>query len=697
MLAALALTVGAAMPLPTPPRALRLAETPRPGDAVLAGLERAASRAPDAEALRRLVEQLREGHRPLQLAIALERLHAATLDPAPLREAMGLRQQLGDATAARAAAERLALLGAATEAELLAMAEARLEQGDPGNATTFLLRHLPQQPTELVALAAAGAAQRLSDPGPALRHLGARLAVLNVAALEPLRVALMDAARPDMALALMEGLPADMQADPATAFRMAEAEARSGFPGAGLARLLALRATEGLPPGAGALLIDLALREGRLAEAFEVAALLPAESWPGALPMRLHEAARARPELLRALDPQRLAARPDAAAVIALARGDRNAARRFAQAALERPPASAEGARGVAAVLRELGQDQAAWDRLRRELDGPRPAAPTIRLFAELSALPARMPRALPVLERFRQDGPLAAEAWVRLALASGQAGEVADFLQGRSPVSAVVLAEALQFGTSQRNAALAEAAGLALRARAVLPPGWSAQEVVVMAALARPLTPGALAAGLDFLAHAGETEARQRVVLALAAAPEIGAAAAGLPILASHPALPRLRQEAEAGSDEGATARLALLAVIAPRQALALLTRRAQEAPARFGPALVLARLRGEGVASGEAALRDLLPRLPRAAQEQALFLLLAAGPAEARGMVTGIAEAVLGPGWRRGYEAALARSGPRAELVAALRSRAALPDSSAEDRREIAARLREMGESAE
>jgi len=33
----------------------------------------------------------------------------------------------------------------------------------------------------------------------------------------------------------------------------------------------------------------------------------------------------------------------------------------------------------------------------------------------------------------------------------------------------------------------------------------------------------------------------------------------------------------------------------------------------------------------------------------------------------------------------------------VAALRIRAALPDSSAEDRREIAARLREMGESAE
>jgi hypothetical protein len=610
---------------------------------------------------------------------------------------MVLRGQLGDLVAARAAAERLAMLGAAGEGELLALAEARLAQGDPGNATAFLLRHLPQQPTELVALATAGAAQRLTDPAPALRHLGARLAELNPAALEPVRLALMEAARPDMALALMEGMPAEAQADPVLAFRMAEAEARSGHPGAGLARLLALRATEGLPQGAGALLIDLALQEGRLAEAFETAAQLPAESWPGALPMRLHEAARARPELLRALDPQRLAARPDAAAVIALARGDRNAARRYAQAALDRPPASAEGARGVAAVLRELGQDQAAWERLRREMDQPAPSAPAIRLFAELSALPARAPLALPVLERLRQQGPLAAEAWIRLALAQGQGAAVAQFLRAGGPLTTAVLAEALQFGTTQRNAPLAEAAAFALNRRPVLPPGWTSEEVAVMAALARPLTTPALLAALDLLTHVREAEARNRVVLALAAAPEIGGAAAAEPLIASHPALPRLRQEAESGSGEAATARLALLAVLAPREAVPLLARRAQAEPARFGPALVLARLRGEGVAAGEASLRDLLPRLPRAAQEQALFLLLAAGPAEARGMVSGIAEAMLGPGWRRGYEAALARSGRQAALVAALRARAALPDTSAEERREIATRLRELGERVE
>jgi len=440
------------------------------------------------------------------------------------------------------------------------------------------------------------------------------------------------------------------------------------------------------------------LREGRLAEAFEVAGQLPPESWPGPLPMRLHEAARAaaRPELFRQIDPQRLAARPDAAAVVALARGDRVAARRYAAAALDRPPASSEGARGVAAVLRDLGQDQAAWERLRREIDAPRVNPAAVRLFAELSALPTRAPLALPLLERLRNDSPLAGEAWLRLALAQGQNDAAAAFLRAGGPSTGAALVETLQMAATRRDASLANAAALALRGRATLPEGWSVEEIGVTAALARPLAPGTLGAALDLLSGTTEAEARSRIVLALAGAPEIGGAAAALEDVARHPAIARLRREAESATGEAAIARLALLAVLAPREALPLLARRAAEAPARFGPALVLARLRGEGVVAGEATLRDLLPRLPRPAQEQALFLLLAAGPAEARPMLTRFAEATLGAGWRRGYEAALTRSGRLAELVAALRTRAALPDTTAEDRREITARLRELGETA-
>ncbi len=697
-----ALAAGTLVPTPAPPRPMRASEAPRPvEDRVVAALDRASSARPlDAEALRRLVEQLRAAHRPLQLAVALERLHALTGESAPLREAMDLRTDLGDFAAARAALERLALLGAATETEVLRIAAARLEGGDPAGVNTFLLRMLAQQPSERLALAAVQSALRLPDPVPPVRVLGERLAALQPSLLEPLRRILLADGRPDLALALMEGLPADIQADGATAFRMAEAEARAGFPGAALARLLALRATVGLPPGAGALLIDLALREDRLEDAFEVASLLPVESWPAGLPTRLLEAARAanRPELLRPIDPQRLVARPDAAAVVALARGDRAAARRFALLALERPPTAPEAARGLAAVLRDGAQDQAAWDRLRRELERSPPDASAAALFAELSAGPPRAVLALGLLERLRGAGPAFGEAWLRLALAEARSGAVAAFLREGGAVGTPALVEALEFAAQRRDTALAEAAAATLRSRAERPPGlpegWSAEEVQVTAALARPLTPAALSGALDLLGWTTEAEARRRVVMLLAGTPDIGAAAAALPAVQRHQALFRLRQEAEIGTGEGANARLALLAVLAPRDALALLDRRAAAEPARFGPALVLALLRSEGTAAGEAALRALLPQMPRPAQEQTLFLLLAAGPAEARPGIGRLAEQALGPNWRRNYEAALARSGRRADLLVALRARAALPGTTPSERREIAQRLTELGD---
>jgi hypothetical protein len=214
-----------------------------------------------------------------------------------------------------------------------------------------------------------------------------------------------------------------------------------------------------------------------------------------------------------------------------------------------------------------------------------------------------------------------------------------------------------------------------------------------VTAALARPLGTGSLGLALDMLDWASEQEARNRIVLLLAAVPEIGAVAAQLPQLAQHPALRRLRREAEAGqaAAEGTTARLALLAVLSPRDAVPLLARRAEAEPARFGPAQVLAVYRADGPAQGEASLRALLPRLARPQQESTLFLLLGSAPAEARPQLARVADEVLGAGWRPRFEAVLARQGRRAELVAALRARAAMPG---EDRREIARRLAELGE---
>ncbi|NKC34661.1 hypothetical protein, partial [Falsiroseomonas selenitidurans] len=256
-----------------------------------------------------------------------------------------------------------------------------------------------------------------------------------------------------------------------------------------------------------------------------------------------------------------------AAAVVALARGDRAAARRFAQQAVETPPDSAEGARGVAAVLRELGQDQAAHDRLRRLAQHEAPESAALRLFAELAALPARRAPALALLARHRLSGPAAGEAWLRLALAEGQAQAVADFLRQGGTASAAGLVEVLALAARQRAPALAEAAATPLRSLRDLPEGWTEEEVAVTAALSRPLTPTGLLAALNLLAWAGEAAARDRVVGLLAVAPELAAAATSLPGAAQHQALPRLRREA-AGAGEAATARLALLAVLAPAQA---------------------------------------------------------------------------------------------------------------------------------
>jgi hypothetical protein len=696
-----ALAAATLLPPPAAPPPARSVDLLRPAeDRLAASLERLAAANPtDAAALRRLVDQLRASHRPLQLAIALERLHVLTGEPEPLREAMQLRAELGDAAAAGAALERLSTIGAATDQEALRLAALRIEAGDAAGAFAGLLAATSRNPTPELALRAMQAAARLPDPSLAMRPLGGLLAEVAPDLAEALRRVLMGDGRPDLALYLLEGLPPEDQSRPATGLLLAQAEARAGWSGAALTRLMALRATEGLPPGGGALLVDLALREGQVEEAFAVAALLPAEAWPADLPMRLQEAARAQgrdgtspPAPFRQIDPQRLAARPDAAAVVALARGDRVAARRFAQAALERPPESVEGARGVVAVLSELGQDQAAHDRLRRVVQGADPDPASIRLFAELAALPGRRAAALPLLERWRGDGPVAGEAWLRLALAEGRLADAAMFLRGGGTASPTALAGTLSMAAQLREPALAEAAAVALRGAPALPEGWTAEEVAVTAALSRPLNAATLSAALDLLDWAGEALARDRVVLLLASAPEAGAAAAQLGA-GQHPAIPRLKREAAAPGEAG-TARLALLAVLAPGEAAPLLAERAAAEPTRFGAALVLVRLRGEGIGAGVATLRDLLPKLPRGQQEQVLFLALASAPQAMQPALRGVADEMLGAGWRRRYEAALTRQGRRADLIAAMRARAALAGLA--EREEIAVRLDQIGDAA-
>ncbi|NKC34253.1 hypothetical protein, partial [Falsiroseomonas selenitidurans] len=103
---------------------------------------------------------------------------------------------------------------------------------------------------------------------------------------------------------------------------------------------------------------------------------------------------------------------------------------------------------------------------------------------------------------------------------------------------------------------------------------------------------------------------------------------------------------------------------------------------------------LRTEGAEAGVAALCDLLPRLLRPLQVHALFLLLAAAPEPAQAPLARLAAQTLGPTWRRSYETALERQGRRAELLAALRARAA--QSAPAERAAIAARLAAMGDSA-
>ncbi|MBU8542689.1 MULTISPECIES: hypothetical protein [Roseomonadaceae] len=689
--ASAALATASFLPPPAAP-ASGLADSTRPAtDRTAASLERAVAANPEDPApLRRLAAYLRAGHRPHQLAQVLERLHALTGDAPSLREAMQLHSELGDAAAARRALDRLSALGAISQVEALRLATLRLEDGDAAGAFAGLLAALERMPTPEIALRAMRTATRLPDPAMAMRPMGALLAEAAPDLMEALRRVLLSEGRPDLALFLLEGLPAAAQNRPDTALLLAQAESRAGWGGAALARLLALRATEGLPPGGGALLIELALAHDQLEEAFAVAALLPPEAWPAALPAQLREAAADQLELLAQIDPQRLLSRPALAAELALARGDRALARRLAQQALDLPPDSVEGARGLAFVLRELGQDQAAHERLRRAIEAGESGPRNLRLFAELAARPPRRAAALPLLERLRDGGPVAGETWLRLALAEGRTADATRFLAGGGTASATALASTLTLAAQGRQAALAEAAATALRALPALPEGWTTEEVSVTVGLARPLNGNSLAAALNLLAWTTDVAASDRVVLLLAAAPEVTGAAAFLGA-GQHPALGSLLRGA-AEPNEAGTARLALVSVLAPAQAVALLRARTAEDPDRFGPGLVLALLRGQGVAEGERALRALLPRLPRQGREQALFLVLAAAPQDARPMLRGVAEETLGRNWSLRYEAMLESRGRRAELLAALRARAAQGDEA--ERQEIALRLTELGD---
>lgn len=310
--AAGALAAGLLLPSPAPPPMPRMGEA-GPGVATPAAraLERAlAGQTDDPAEIRRLTEELRAAHRPVELDALLERLHQLTGEAEPLREAMGLCNGIGDSSASRRALMCLSAIGATTEPEEIAIADARQAAGDEAGAIAGLVNALSRMPGPDLALRAVGALARLPDPAPPLRMLSGRLAASAPELLEPLRRLAMEAARPDLALALIEGPPPAELTSPATVHRPAEAEARAGFPGSALTRLLALRSTEGLPPGAGALLADLALRKGRLEEAFGIAAQLPAEAWPPDLASRLQGAARSagRMELFRGLDPARLAA-----------------------------------------------------------------------------------------------------------------------------------------------------------------------------------------------------------------------------------------------------------------------------------------------------------------------------------------------------------------------------------------------------
>ncbi|HYD99720.1 MAG TPA: tetratricopeptide repeat protein [Alphaproteobacteria bacterium] len=488
---------------------------------------------------------------------------------------------------------------------------------------------------------------------------------------------LLDADRAAEAVAVLAPFTDQLAGDDTLLAAWVRAEAADGRPEAALARLAGRPLTGELAVAR----VDLALRLGRLAEAFDAAIAMGPAALPDWLLTGLAEAASAEAaraqRLLAAVPPAWLEARPLLAARLHFAAGDRAGA----LVRLERlPPAEAmvPAERLAAAnLLLALDRTERALPLLAGLADDP--ATPPAALL-DLARAYLRLERPAEGLARFaalRAARPLPETGlgWALLAAAAGDAPALAAWLDEAQPEPAV-LGELFYAAQDRRQAAAALAVARQLAARQ---PGPANDRLLVEALLGagQPREALAVARGLpgaegralhrtalEAAAAAGIVVAKESIAFWTARLAERGltlaereeAAYALVAAGAAGRILPQIAALAEAKPAEWAALHEELLAAAGDKAGLiALVSRRAATGPAEARHAAAIRLLELGAKDKAEAALRPLAEAARRIDEPPVQDLLYLWGPRPGpaqRDWLAARAAAVQGPdraGWLR------------------------------------------------
>jgi len=654
-------------------------------------LERFVAQQPNhIPALRRLVDVMAQVGFSTRLAEVLEQLHGLTGEVDHLRRSMEISDAMGLAAERDRLLERLVATGEAEAHEVRVFARRRSAAGDAASGYNSLLAALQKgagSETVHVLSLAAVLALALPDQGSALTALG-RAAAASPVSVSTAALELLERREARAALTLLSALPPATQDSPQLLPVLLRAEIEVDRRLAS-ARLDRLRGSGRLPAEFAPTLALLTAEAGDTEAALALAASLPPGTVPPGLAGWLLErlAAASNLSLLARLPAGALAQDPLFAAAVAMERNAPREAEAALRRALERPPEAPAQRALLLVMLRRADLARIAFTGILDALRRGDVAPERLGLLPLLAETPQQSSMAVAALRPQRDRLPGAAAAWAILAAQQGQTREVLAWLPGANlPIGALL--DIQSAALTRRDAALAEAtAQAALRAIAAgqsPPAGFTEAEIALRGGLGGPMTEALVVRALDQIASSPGAVA-ERILWLLAAHPDLPNAARYNGRVSGHPALATLPPGPNSTW---------LLGIVAPDRATDLAARAAAE-PLRFGPLLIAARYRQGGDAAGQAALRDMLGRLPAESREAAVHatLALALSPGAAPAIERGAAE-TLGGNWNFNVLARLERSGQRGPLLAALRARAADTSLPRTERLGAAARLGELND---
>jgi thioredoxin-like negative regulator of GroEL len=266
--------------------------------------------------------------------------------------------------------------------------------------------------------------------------------------------------QPRIALELLQPFESAADSNPVVLAELIQLEIANGLQPSALARLERLDGARRFPSSMLETYLDLLLGAKEPAKAFEVAAREDLSSVPGWLLSNLADAALAegRQDLIKrmieSLGEDFLEQTPVLGARLALARGDRAGAARWAAAAEKRILAS-EQRLALASVYAELGQNRDAIRLLAALAADPSTPDSAIADLANLYLDTDNSASGLPLLERLRKQRRSAAveSSWALLAADAGEEGPVVDWLRRADARSLRLdVLENLYFVANERN-----------------------------------------------------------------------------------------------------------------------------------------------------------------------------------------------------------------------------------------------------